>query len=432
MPGATALGNGTVLVTGGYDETLWGTDTAEIFDPTTGTWAEAAPMSLPRAFHNSSLLADGRVLVAGGESGLTPTDSAEIYDPATGTWSSAANLPTARYCHTAQVLGDGRVALMGGATWTTAFSQIASVHIYDPTTNAWTIAATMPNQRYFHSATTLNDGRILVVGGLDNNNTTASADLYDPSTDAWSSAGSMVNARYGHSVAVLGNGSVVVTGGEGDASYLSSVEIFQPLEGTWTTSSSLVAARAWHTASRLADHRILLIGGHSGNGHHNATEIGDSAVTSWTGSNANTPRDGHVAVTLQDSRILIAGGEDDGGIVGEPEMLLPADATTDQTTYAAEEAVTVSYSGMPASAADWVAISPEGSAYDNVTAWQYTDTLWSGSLVFPGLPAGTYRVRLFHGAYGTPYNLVGESQQTFTTYPSINTPCTYCQAPPNF
>jgi hypothetical protein len=125
-----------VLITGGVSiaETPLSLTSAELFDPTTGTFKTTGSMSVGRAGHTATLLEDGRVLIAAGTNITSATNqsflsSMEIYNPATGTFSPAASLGTARSAHTANILSDGRVVIIGGEN---AVSALDSVEIFTP------------------------------------------------------------------------------------------------------------------------------------------------------------------------------------------------------------------------------------------------------------------------------------------------------------
>ena len=156
------------------------------------SWSPAPSLSTARAAHTATLLANGKVLVAGGGTGpFAATTSAELYDPASNTWSPAGEMSFARASHTATLLADGRVLVTGGVTSRPA---IASAELYDPVSNTWSSAGSLATARYDHTATSLRDGRVLVAGGnggFFGSGSVASTELYDPASNSWSSAGDM-------------------------------------------------------------------------------------------------------------------------------------------------------------------------------------------------------------------------------------------------
>jgi len=168
---ATLLSDGKVLVAGGCanaesnrmvcDEYL---NSAEIYDPVTGIFELTGELNEARAEHTTSLLPDGRVLIAGGTDGNTPLATAEIYDPATGTFTYSGNMGTSRMAHTATVMLDGRVLLAGGYSG----SYLNSAEVFTPSTGTFSpVASSMSTQRLHHAAAILSDGRILLTGGLN-------------------------------------------------------------------------------------------------------------------------------------------------------------------------------------------------------------------------------------------------------------------------
>ena len=129
---------------------------AEIFDPEAGTWSSAGSMSVARASHTATLLADGRILVTGGRGKIA---TAELYDPSDDTWSPGGSMSVGRSSHTASLLPDGRVMVAGG------LGRLASTELFDPVSGSWSPGSVMTEARYVHTATVLPDGRILTTGG---------------------------------------------------------------------------------------------------------------------------------------------------------------------------------------------------------------------------------------------------------------------------
>jgi galactose oxidase-like protein len=118
-PNAVMLGrSGRVLVIG------WLTASAELFDPTSGSFTSTGSMALPHGAGTATLLGDGRVLIAGGFTATGPltTSQAEIYDPSLAVFLPASAMTTPRQEHTATLLPDGRVVVVGGFSPTSDLS----------------------------------------------------------------------------------------------------------------------------------------------------------------------------------------------------------------------------------------------------------------------------------------------------------------------
>jgi N-acetylneuraminic acid mutarotase len=113
----TLLPNGEVLVAGGISNGSSCTATAEIYNPSTGQWTTTGRMTKSRSNHTATLLKDGLVLVAGGlcNGGFSyPDNSAELYDPSTGTWKATGSMNIARVNTAATLLRNGQVLIEGG------------------------------------------------------------------------------------------------------------------------------------------------------------------------------------------------------------------------------------------------------------------------------------------------------------------------------
>ncbi len=175
---ATLLANGKVLVVGGVGFVNNGFPLAssEVYDPGTGTWTATGTLGTARQNHTATLLPNGKVLVAGGEGGTFPPvilASSELYDPDTGTWTATGSLSRVRIDHTATLLANGRVLVAGGTA--------SSSELYDPGAGTWTATGSLSALRAFHTATLLASGEVLVEGGEGNsaNDFPVSSEVYD-------------------------------------------------------------------------------------------------------------------------------------------------------------------------------------------------------------------------------------------------------------
>ncbi len=196
-------------------------------------WTSTSSMSIARIYHTATLLTNGKVLVVGGQSAdgssISSLSSAELYDPATGDWTATGSMSGVRAFHTATLLANGKVLVAGGSG-NGGINRLASAEVYDPATGVWTDAASMGSARYLHRATLLANGKVLVAGGVSNSGALSSAELYDPTTGLWTSAGSMSVARFDHTATLLANGKVLVAAGSSPPSNrLSSAELYDPI-----------------------------------------------------------------------------------------------------------------------------------------------------------------------------------------------------------
>ena len=258
---ATLLPDGRVLVAGGKNGILSDTATAELYDPASDTWTATGSLNHRRLSHPATLLPDGQILVCGGFEfdlylGLIPLATAELYDPTSGTWTETGDLTTLRGGHTATLLPSGKVLVAGG---TNHLSLLSTSELYDPATGVWTATGSMAAAREFHTATLLHDGRVIVAGGYGSDG--ASAELYDPGTETWVATGNLNTGRSGHTATLLPDGTVLVAGGTNGQSPVASAELYSPESGTWTATGSLATARTAHTATLLPDGTVLVAGG---------------------------------------------------------------------------------------------------------------------------------------------------------------------------
>lgn len=334
---ATKLADGRILITESCGTA------AELYDPTTGTFTPTGSLSVNRASSTATLLLDGRVLIAGGydcgragEDGIWPT--AEVFDPATGAFSATGSMHTGREFHTATLLADGRVLIAGGytvpppaaaggvtlasvRTAESAASVLKTAELYDPATGRFSTTGSMTTIRDNHTATLLEDGRVLVVGGGgEGYASSTSADVYDPETGTFTATGSLTTGRWLHTATRLADGRVLILGGRSPQDFVhDSAEVYDPRSGTFRSAGSMREGRQQHTATLLDDGRVLITGGYWSDGQDgrvlSSTELYDPATgASDPIGSMGTPRNSHSATLLDDGRVLISGGSDIGRV----------------------------------------------------------------------------------------------------------------------
>lgn len=267
---ATLLPDGKVLIAGGGNASV-AIASAELYDPNTGTFSTTGSMTVPRSLHTATLLPNGKVLIVGGWQVNFPTSalaSAELYDPSTGTFTATGSMAARRVDQTATLLPNGKVLLAGGYSNTQV--ALASTELYDPSTGMFSPTGSMSSGRGSHSETLLGDGTVLVAGGFDHfpGSGLASAEIYHPATGAFTSTGNMTALRGDHTATPLNDGNVLVAGGLtyfpcpgplGET--LASAEMYKPNSGSFIATASMGAARGRHAAAALLQNGDAFIAG---------------------------------------------------------------------------------------------------------------------------------------------------------------------------
>ena len=222
--------------------------------------------------------------------------------------TQAATLMTqARSYHTATRLNNGTVLITGGLDASGA--PLQSTEIYDPATGRFTAAGTMPSKSVNHTATLLPSGKVLILGGGN-----SSAQLFTPGTGTWAAGGSMGSNRSYHTATLLGNGKVLVAGGaDQSGKTLGTTLLYNPADGTFVTGPAGLDARERHTATLLSNGKALIVGGRvaSNKGY---TALASYQICDATACTASTggvaARHSHAAASLglDGSKVLVAGG----------------------------------------------------------------------------------------------------------------------------
>ena len=286
------LANGKVLLVGGRDRQGGAALTsAEVYDPKTGTWSATGSMSAARSAHTATLLPNGKVLVTGGSTGgntsanaVPQLDSAELYDPGTGTFTPTGTMSVRRYLHTAILLKNGKVLVAGGRTCNVAppgtcdFTQYTNTaDLYDPATGTFTPTGAMSVPRHTTDSTMLADGRVLVPAGFGGPGSGwDSADVYDPESGTWKATGPLTVGRSRQGAVTLANGKALIASG---FSGIATAELYDPATNEWKlTGGPNSTSRTNHFFGMLANGRALLAGGGVGG---TSAEVYDQDTGKW-------------------------------------------------------------------------------------------------------------------------------------------------------
>jgi N-acetylneuraminic acid mutarotase len=322
---ATLLSDGDVLVAGGNSKT------ADLYDPSTGTFTPTGSMSVARTNATATLLPSGDVLVAGGvNSRGSQLASAELYDPASGTWVATGPMHTARSGHTATLLANGKVLVAGGGcnkghgfcNAGSFLDNLTSAELYNPKKGTWTTTGSMHFERQYFTATLLRNGRVLVAGGFESCDDdfcsdNSQAEIYNPATGTWTTTGSMHVEREQFTATMLADGEVLVAGGLNEGGFddnpttYAEAELYHPGSGTWSTTGSMSEPRSGQAAVLLPGTGWVLT---SGGSSDSTSEVYQPALGQWvpTGS-MTTPRTDLTATVLADGNVLATGGTGNDG-----------------------------------------------------------------------------------------------------------------------
>jgi hypothetical protein len=259
---------------------------AELYDPATGVFTQIGPMVAERYVASAARLADGRVLIVGGRGcspcadlggGVLATQDvaiAEIYDPATGLFTKAGPMSSSRGMTTLTALPDGRALVAGGmleemsivgGVPTFTSTPLATAELFDPQTDAFTMSGdTMSHARNAHVAAPLPDGRVLLAYGALEPDTLASlsveAEFYDPQTDMFTPGHSIRPERpIFNNVVTLTNGDVLFAGGDLDT--IQTAELYDVSAGEFVGGMTLQTKHAMHITAPLPDGSALVASG---------------------------------------------------------------------------------------------------------------------------------------------------------------------------
>jgi len=325
----TLLASGEALAAAGCNDFFCNTPSrgSSTYDPATGVWTPAGDLIGNRMSHAATLLANGKVLVSGGcvvSTGCPGINTAELYDPNTRGWTATMSMLGPRRSHASTRLQDGRVLVTGGIGRCDAqvCVTLPGAELYDPQSGQWASAASMPQGRIGHSATLLQDGRVLVVGGCTGTGLpcgTLGAIVYDPASNSWSNTGGLQTPRTEHTAVALPSGEVVVAGGLNNGGFfVLTIESYNAAQNAWSPAGSLVQARFDGAATLLPTGQILYAGGATA-----ASELYDPATDVSTPTDSMSEGRSNFGMVTLDTGDALAAGGDNGNPVASADLYHP-------------------------------------------------------------------------------------------------------------
>jgi len=335
VPAGAGLPDGTVLVSGGWNQASGVLTSAEIYEPLTGSFAPAGSMASGHLWGGWGaplpVLPNGAVLVAGGlDASGQLSDTAELYDPSTRTFSTTGTMAVATISMNPVLLEDGSVLYVGGwdsvlsqtvselPGWSYAGSGTAAVERYYPAQGVFRTTGSLAEDRLFGCNVRLPNGDVLAIAGAQGPTTIEhGVEQYDVTGGRWTTIGSFTGAPFCAGAFALPNGKVLLTGTGGligATLAVPGVALFDPAKGAIGPTMDATAGFS-PVFVQLASGDVLALGG-TLNGAPTATaQVYAVATNAWrTVGSLNQPRGGAVgAFLLASGAVLVVGGTDQNG-----------------------------------------------------------------------------------------------------------------------
>lgn len=340
---------------------------------------DKTPLALPyrkEKFSEGDLLGRGTVIYIGGDYGYIDDDvetgktyyyEAIAFDEIPNYGESVllnatpGSMITARIAHTQTLLDDGRVMLVGGIGYK---GPLDTAEYYDPATEEFVdITNIMRTSRFDHTATKLADGRVLILGGYEEGflDTLQTAEIFDPVTETFEYVKNlMAVGRASHSATLLENDTVLIVGGTDGFNAYTTMELFDPETLSFTpVENEMLRKRFDQTASSVmvgGEPHIMVVSGFDGFQtvpyafFYNPADgtVADFAGDTESENSLATGRLAHTATNLVDGRVLIAGGFSGTSESGEATDVCEIFDTSAQTPFVVTDSLGEARSGHAA------------------------------------------------------------------------------------
>ena len=300
------------------------------------SWSSLSPMPTARGGFGLAVVG-GKIYAVGGINNNNATlNVVEEYNPQRNQWVTKTAMPTPRSGFAIAVF-DNKIYCIGGTIGSSGTGFVANNEVYDPATDKWETKSSMPTPRADLTASVV-DGKIFLIGGKQYASTTPFFvetninEVYDPATDTWTQAVSMPTGVQGYASAVLGK-SIYIIGGSRQPSSLENTilanitQVYHTETGNWTMAAGLPKTSSYGAAAAttgfLAPQRIYLIGGFSGGLFSNNTEVYDPETDSWSSAELMPTARAYLSVAVVSDVLYAIGGFDGGNWLGTNEQFKP-------------------------------------------------------------------------------------------------------------
>ena len=259
---AGAAINGLVYVMKGYS--FGDTGDVRIYNPATNIWTNGNPSFNIGSEFYQGVAVNGKAYVIGGRPVFTIGSLVDVYNPATNFWSQGAPMPTPRAGH-ATVVVNGLIYVIGGRNGGAPFEGLvlSTVEAYNPATNSWSTAPSMPTPRSDLAAAVVG-GLIYAIGGWNGISTVGTVEAFNPATGAWTEKTPMPTPRGTLGAGVCGSqGTIRAIGGAAGFgnSTLATNEAYNPVTNSWSQDTPLNVGRGEVTLVNSDPNTIYAAGG---------------------------------------------------------------------------------------------------------------------------------------------------------------------------
>lgn len=297
-------------------------------------WIAAGTFSQGRSHHSATLLDNELVLFAGGKTAGF-LGSTELRDSISQRWSKAGSLITPRAEHLAIKIDDGRVVVLGGIGDN---GILDSVEVFDFGTKQFSAFLPMLEPRTQH-AVIVREGKLFAMGGRGPSGVSSTIEVGEIGASAWSFPTTMPQPRAQHTATLLADGTILIVGGTDGTDELASAVRYDVATNTWLDAGNMAQPRRGHTATRLDASKVLVAGGTNASGVLATAEVYDITTNAWSGAaSMRDARQGHTATRLNDGTVLLTGGNGASDALQTVERYCPVrsdaekpDDTTDRS-----------------------------------------------------------------------------------------------------